>query len=131
MLQRDDAIVREGQRITIDNWRSVFQSAKEVLVTSFWVLDIQGCVPDVFLGAPQSRRSISSELMARFEAEGETFLSRILTADETWVHYFESETKRQSKEWHRLPLPEKKNMLPVTKHVVLHVYVLRPHIYMV
>jgi hypothetical protein len=92
----------------LDNWRSVFQTAKEVLVTSFWVLDVQGCVPDVFFGAPQSRRSISSELMARFEAEGETFLSRIVTAGETWVHYFESEKKRQSKEWHRLPLPERK-----------------------
>ena len=48
--------------------------------------------------------------MARFEAEGETFLPRIVTADETWVHYFESETKRQSKEWHRLPLPERKKI---------------------
>jgi hypothetical protein len=31
--------------------------------------------------------------MVLFEAEGETFLSRLVTADETWVHHFEQETK--------------------------------------
>lgn len=93
----------------LNKWRSVFQSAKEVLGTSFLVLDVQRCVRDVFLRASQSWRSISSELLARFEAEGKNFLSRIATADETWFHHFESETKRQSMEWHRLPLPGRKN----------------------
>jgi hypothetical protein len=32
------------------------------------------------------RKAISSELLARFEAEGEAFLSLIVTTDETWVH---------------------------------------------
>jgi hypothetical protein len=41
-------------------------------------------------------------LLARFEAEGEAFLSRIDTADETRAHHFEPETKReQDKEWYR------------------------------
>jgi hypothetical protein len=43
------------------------------------------------------RKAISSELLARFEAEREAFLSRIITAGETWVHHFESETKEQKK----------------------------------
>ena len=46
------------------------------------------------------REAISSELLACFEAEGETFVSWIVTADETWVHHFELETKRQSIEWY-------------------------------
>ena len=37
-----------------DNWRSLFQSAKEVLVTSFEISDIRRCARDGFLGASQS-----------------------------------------------------------------------------
>jgi hypothetical protein len=33
------------------------------------------------------------ELLPSFEAEGEVFLSRIVTADETWVHNFVPEKK--------------------------------------
>jgi hypothetical protein len=40
------------------------------------------------------RIAISSELFARFEAEGEAFLSRVVMADETWFHHTELETKR-------------------------------------
>jgi len=29
----------------------------------------------------------------KFEAEGEAFLSRIVTANETWLHHFEKESK--------------------------------------
>jgi hypothetical protein len=32
--------------------------------------------------------------LTHFEAEGEDFLFWIVTADETWVHHFELETKR-------------------------------------
>ena len=39
------------------------------------------------------------ELLERFEAEGDGFLGRIVTGDETWVHYHQSETKKASKEW--------------------------------
>jgi hypothetical protein len=53
------------------------------------------------LGASQSnakikRKAISSELLACFEAEGKAFPSQIVTDDETWVHHFEPQTRRQS-----------------------------------
>jgi len=38
----------------------------------------------------------SSMLLARFEAEGGVFFSRIFAVDDTWVHNFEPETKGQS-----------------------------------
>jgi len=38
----------------------------------------------------------SSMLLARLEAEGEAFLTRIVTADDTWLHNFEPEKKGQS-----------------------------------
>jgi hypothetical protein len=47
--------------------------------------------------------------MAHFEAAGDTLLSWIVTADETWVHHFELETKMQTMEWrHPQSLQKKK-----------------------
>ena len=33
-------------------------------------------------------------------ADGESFLSRIVNGDETWINHFERQTKRQPVEWH-------------------------------
>jgi hypothetical protein len=38
--------------------------------------------------------------LERFDVEREMFLSKIVTGDETWAHYYEPETKIQSMEWH-------------------------------
>ena len=37
-----------------------------------------------------------------------TFLQRIVTRDETWVHHFEPESKRASMEWHHPTSPRSK-----------------------
>jgi histone-lysine N-methyltransferase SETMAR len=47
-------------------------------------------------------------LLARYEVEGGDFLSTIVTGDETWIHHFKPETKRQSMEWHHTTSPRKK-----------------------
>jgi hypothetical protein len=44
------------------------------------------------------RKEVCSDLLSRYEADGESLLSRIVTVDETWIHHFEQETKRQSME---------------------------------
>ena len=51
----------------------------------------------------------SQELLRRYEADGEAFLQCIVTGDESWVHFYEPERKRQSMEWcHTLsPKPKK------------------------
>ena len=41
---------------------------------------------------------ISETLLARYEEEGDAFIHRIVTCDETWVHHYTPETKRASKE---------------------------------
>jgi hypothetical protein len=51
MLQRAEAIIREDQP---DNRCPVFQSAKEVLLTSTVISDVRRCARDGFLGATQS-----------------------------------------------------------------------------
>jgi hypothetical protein len=38
----------------------------------------------------------------------EEFFSRIVTGDETWVHHYEPESKRQSMEWKHPEWPTKK-----------------------
>jgi hypothetical protein len=47
----------------------------------------------------RQRKAICSELLEHFGAEGEAFLSQIVTGDETWAHQYKPETKRQSMEW--------------------------------
>ena len=54
------------------------------------------------------RRAITSELRQRYRHEGDDFLHRIVTGDESWFHHFEPETKRQSMEWRHLHSPSKK-----------------------
>jgi len=45
------------------------------------------------------RVRISRELLERFEKEGEHFLKKIITGDETWVRHYDPENKRQSMEY--------------------------------
>jgi histone-lysine N-methyltransferase SETMAR len=44
------------------------------------------------------RVRISRELLEHFEKEGEDFLKKIIIGDETWVHHYDPENKRQSME---------------------------------
>ena len=43
-----------------------------------------------------TRASVSSALLKRFRSKEDDFLSRLVTVDETWVHYYEPENKAQS-----------------------------------
>jgi len=47
----------------------------------------------------RKRVEICQRLLDRYNNEGEEFLSRIVTGDETWVHHYEPESKRQSMVW--------------------------------
>jgi len=48
------------------------------------------------------------ELLKRFEPEGDGFLGRVVTRNETWVHYHQPETKKASKEWRHTSSPKPK-----------------------
>jgi hypothetical protein len=43
------------------------------------------------------QKEVCSDLLSRYEADGESVLSRIVTRDETRIHHFEPETKRVSR----------------------------------
>ena len=56
----------------------------------------------------ERRIDACQELLKRFEAEGDGFLGRIVTGDETWFHYHQPEIKKGSKEWRHTSLPKPK-----------------------
>jgi hypothetical protein len=59
------------------------------------------------------RKEVCSDLLSRYEDDGESFLARIVTGDEAWINHFEPETKRQSMEWHH-PTSPWRNKFKVT-----------------
>jgi hypothetical protein len=46
--------------------------------------------------------------LTHYHAEGEELLECTVTGDETWVHYYEPESKRQSMEWRHTSSSAKK-----------------------
>ena len=46
-----------------------------------------------------TRASGCSALLKRFRSKEDDFLSRLVTVDKTWVHYYEPENKAQSRQW--------------------------------
>lgn len=47
----------------------------------------------------EHRVRCSQSFLSRYEAEGDEFLDRIITTDETWLHHFDPETKAMSSVW--------------------------------
>jgi len=54
------------------------------------------------------RVDVCTDLLRRLQAEPQTFLGRIVTEDEIWVHHFDPETKRQSMIWKHVTSPTSK-----------------------
>lgn len=71
-----------------------------------------------------NRVQICQRLLDRYNNEGEAFLERIVTGDETWVHHFEPESKRQSMEWKhpRSPVRKKFKSQPSAGKLMLTIF---------
>jgi hypothetical protein len=98
MLQHADTIVCKDQRITTRQLvlsLSISKGSVSHIIQDFGYSKVcVRCVPpSITVKHKTERKAIPSELLACIETEGATFLSRIVTADETWVHDFELETK--------------------------------------
>jgi len=46
----------------------------------------------------EHRKQVCQHLLNQTEAEGDSFLNRIITGDETWCHHYEPQSKPQSME---------------------------------
>ena len=47
----------------------------------------------------RNRMDISKECLSMFKRNEADYLRRFITVDETWIHYYTPETKKQSKQW--------------------------------
>jgi len=66
-------------------------------------------VPRLLKDHEKERRVHDSRaFLRRFEREGDEFLSRIITTDETWLWFYDPETKQQSAVWKRTGSPPPK-----------------------
>ncbi|XP_052823631.1 uncharacterized protein LOC128247664 [Octopus bimaculoides] len=54
---------------------------------------------------------VCQRLLDRYDNEGEELLSKIVTGDETWVHHYETESKRHSIEWKHPGSPTTKKFM--------------------
>ena len=70
-----------------------------------------------------TRASVCSALLKRFRSKDD-FLLRLVTVDETWVHYYEPENKAQSRQWVRpgSPGPKKFKAQPSAGKVMATVF---------
>ncbi|XP_061190225.1 histone-lysine N-methyltransferase SETMAR-like [Saccostrea echinata] len=51
------------------------------------------------------RVRLSRNFLRRHASEGDSFINKIITTDETWLFYFDPETKQQSSAWKRKSSP--------------------------
>ena len=71
-----------------------------------------------------TRASVCSALLKRFRSKENDFLSRLVTVDETWVHYYEPENKAQSRQsvGPGSPRPKKFKTQPSAGQVIATVF---------
>lgn len=54
------------------------------------------------------RVRLCQQHLSRYEKEGDEFLNRIVTGDESWCHHYEPETRRSSMQWKHVSSPPPK-----------------------
>lgn len=100
-----EAMVYADRRVTVrcvaETLRISYGSAEEILTTHLRMKKVSArWVPKMLTPEQkQYRLQISQQLLQRFRADPDDFLSRLVTQDETWVHHFDPESKRQSMQW--------------------------------
>jgi len=109
-------VTRENRRITVKEVASLLDisvgSAHHIIhdelefrkVCARWV--IKRLTPEM----RERRVDACQEVVRRYETDGEAFLQRIVTGDESWVHFYEPERKRQSMEWRHTSSPKPKKV---------------------
>lgn len=104
-IQQAREMVLANRRVTIDNVASSLQishgSAYKVIhdELNFHKICARWVPRELTAEHKRKRVEICQRLLDRYNNEGEEFLNRIVTGDETWVHHYDPESKRQSMEW--------------------------------
>jgi len=125
-----DAIVKENRLVTVDEIATHLDmshgSAHHIIhdVLQFHKVSARWVPSQLIAELKEQCVDVCQELFTCFEAEGDGFLGRNVTGDETWVHYHQPETKKVSKEWRHTssPKPKKFRIQPSAGKVMLTVF---------
>ena len=125
-----EAIVRENRQVTLNEIAASLNishgSAHHIVhdVLQFHKVSARWVPRQLTPELKDRRIDACEELLRRFEREGDDFLARIVTGDETWVHFHQPETKRASKEWRHSssPKPKKFRTQPSAGKVMLTLF---------
>jgi len=70
----------------------------------------------------RNRMTTSEHCLDMFKHNPKEFLRRFITVDETWIHHYTPEMKKQSKQWTSLDEPAPKKMVPSAGKVMATVF---------
>ncbi|CAF4844368.1 unnamed protein product [Rotaria sp. Silwood1] len=114
----DEKTIKVVENLVIEDRRITIQEIAEILsISSGTVHGIlhdhlhmtkvcSTCVPHLLTPLQRHERvEACEELLARYETEGNDFLSRIITGDESWFYYHQPESKQSPKQWKRADSP--------------------------
>ena len=97
-VNKAEAMVYADRRVTVrfvaEALRISYGSAEEILTTNLRMKKVSArWVPRMLTPEQkQFRVQISQQLLQRFRADPDDFLSRLVTQDETWIHHFDPES---------------------------------------
>lgn len=129
-IDKIEKIVMEDRRITIDQLADILKissgSIHSILHDQLRLSKVSArWVPRMLTDAhKQSRLNICQQLLDRCADDEDGFFGQIVTGDESWVHYYDPETKRDSMEWKHpeSPPPRKFKVKPSAGKLLLSVF---------
>lgn len=111
LIKRADKLVTQDRRVTV---REIALKLDVSTGTAHRILTdhlglrkkcSQWCPKVLTVDQKQNRKRCAQQLIERYAREGDTFLNKIVTGDETWCYHFDPETKRQSAQWLKVGAP--------------------------
>ena len=128
-IDRAGAMIREDRWITVSDvaahldissgsaYAIVHDDLGHRKVCTWWVLK------EFTVAHKRQRMEVATQFVKRYE-EDPSILERAITGNETWVHHYDLETKRQSTEWRHpfSPAQKKFKRQPFAKKVMLTLF---------
>jgi len=105
--QQVEQRIRDYRRVTVDEIAAAFNmshgSTYSIVHNDLWYRKVcSRWVPrQLSDDHKRARQTICQEHLDRHAREGDAFLHRVVTEDESWVYHYEPESKRQSMQWNK------------------------------
>ncbi|GFO14731.1 transposase [Plakobranchus ocellatus] len=126
--EKVDCMIRANRRVKQKEIANAIGISKEQvhhIVTTVlgYRKDFAGWVPrQLTVEMKAQRKDMCTQLLERYNAEGEAFLQRILTGDESWVNHFDPECKAQLMEYRHKTSPRKFKVVASARKVLFNVF---------